>query len=80
MAADVQTEVPPRLAYPVVEVATLLSVSPGLIYKEIKAGRLKSSRVGSITRVTLSAIQEYLNEQQRIETAVRSRRSASGRQ
>ncbi len=74
MAVYVQTEAPPRLAYPVKDVATLLSVSPGLIYKEIKAGRLKTSRVGSIIRVPLSAIKDYLNEQERIDTAVRSGR------
>lgn len=47
--------------------AELFSVSPQLLYREMKTGRLQFKKIGKLRRVTEDALKKWLQNQQKPE-------------
>lgn len=47
------------------DTAAWLRVSPGLVYRLVREGRLRTVRVASVVRVVRESVRDYLEQQQR---------------
>lgn len=59
------------------ETAAWLRVSPGLVYRLVREGRLRTVRVASVVRVVRESVRDYL-ERQRSEYVPRGARATIG--
>ncbi len=57
---QVTAEMPPKLAYTIQEFCEAVGLSKGMIYKEIRAERLKIKKVGARTLVPIEAAQAWM--------------------
>ena len=54
------TEPSPQLLYKVADLVTVLRMSRAYVYKQIKAGRLRTVKEGDATFVTAAALADYV--------------------
>ena len=56
------------------EIATKLTVSQGVVYKEIALGKLRCYRIGAAIRISAEQLQEYLDRNMSSATPKQSKR------